>query len=145
MATEKAQSFDNHVRLDPGYHFVILPLVLANLIIAVVMVVRHPDAWHGWILVMSIALVLFAFLMRSYPLKAQDRIIRLEERLRLLALCPEPLRSKVHALTPRQLIALRFAPDEELPSLAQKALDEKLTPKQIKQQIVNWQGDHFRI
>jgi Family of unknown function (DUF6526) len=142
---EKVQTYDNHVRWDPAYHFVILPLVLANLIIAIVMLVRHPGAYYGWILVMSIVLVLYAALMRTYPLKAQDRVIRLEERLRLMALCPEPLRTQVQALTPQQLVALRFAPDDELPGLAKKALTEKLTPKQIKMQIVNWQGDHLRI
>ncbi len=145
MAAEKVQNFKNHTRFDPAFHFVILPLVLINLIVAIVMLVRDRDAEHVWILMIAVVLFLMAGLMRSYPLKAQDRIIRLEERLRLMALCPEPLRTEVHKLSPKQLVALRFAPDDELPGLAKKALAENLTPKQIKAQIVNWQGDHFRI
>jgi hypothetical protein len=142
---EKPQSFANHARLHPIFHFVLVPILLINLIVSIVWLVREPGFASAWDLVMACALLILATLARSNPLKAQDRIIRLEERLRLYALLPESERRHIPDLTEEQLIALRFAADEDLPALAQRAVNEKLTGKQIKQAINNWRPDHFRV
>jgi hypothetical protein len=82
---------------------------------------------------------------RAHSLKAQDRIIRLEERLRMQALLPADLLARTSTLTEAQYIGLRFASDAELPALVKRTLDEKLDQKQIKQAIVNWKPDYFRV
>jgi hypothetical protein len=94
---------------------------------------------------MSIVLFMGFGLTRSYALKAQDRIIRLEEKLRFTALLPADLLARSQALTVRQIIGLRFASDAELPALVKRALDENLTEKQIKQAITSWRPDYLRV
>jgi hypothetical protein len=145
MPDMKVQTYKNHARYDPPFHFFLIPALVFNIVTCVIHAVRHQLPFNIWMAVMSIVLLLMAFLLRTYPLKAQDRVICLEERLRLDRLCGEPLKSRSHELTPRQLIGLRFASDAELPPLAQRALDEHLTAKQIKAAIVQWRGDYCRI
>jgi hypothetical protein len=143
-----SQNFKNHARLHPPFHFVILPVTLLNIIFSIYYTIRHwPEHWalHIWWIVMSIVLFLLAGVSRGAALKAQDRIIRLEERLRLAALLPPSERGKIDQFTTAQLIALRFASDEELPALALRALDQNLDRKTIKQSIVNWRADNERI
>lgn len=142
------QTYKNHHRFDPPWHFVIAPLLLLNIIFAVVAIIRHyPDHAHIfiWWLIMSIVLLFAVGKARSHSLVAQDRIIRLEEKLRFQALLPPDLLARSQALTVRQIIGLRFASDDELPGLVKRALDENLSEKQIKQSINSWRPDYLRI
>ncbi|HTJ30959.1 MAG TPA: DUF6526 family protein [Acidobacteriaceae bacterium] len=148
MAELKEQSFRKHASLDPIYHFGVAPAIILNLIGAIVLVLMslHTHLLTGiWILLLSAVLLLLVVRLRTYPLKVQDRIIRLEERLRMDALLPEALRRRIPELTEDQLIGLRFASDEELPSLVEMALEKKLSRRQIKERIQNWRPDHWRI
>jgi hypothetical protein len=148
MSDLKKQSFASHGAVDPLYHYVGSAALLANLIFAAIVLflsVRTQMVLSLWIVSLSVLLIVLALRSRTYPLKIQDRIIRLEERIRLEGVLPEPLRKRIPELTEDQLIALRFAPDEELPELVTLALEQKLTRKQIKERIQNWRADHFRI
>jgi hypothetical protein len=142
---DKAQTYENHGRLHPFFHFVLVPILFINVILSIVWLVRNPSLTSAWYLVMALALVILATLARTNPMKVQDRVIRLEERLRLYALLPESQRHRIPELTEDQLIGLRFASDDELPALAERALNEKLTRKDIKKAIVNWRADHWRV
>ena len=141
------QTFKNHARFDATYHFIIAPLALANLVLSAYITVRdwpiHSRS-HLWWIVMSIVLVLLTTKVRTYALAVQDRVIRLEERLRYARLLPAEV-AKTNALTLHQIIALRFAPDAELPGLVDRTIAEKLTPKQIKQSIQVWRPDYNRV
>ncbi len=139
------QTYANHGRFHPIFHFVLAPILLINLIVSIVWLVRHPTFASVWYLVMAVALFIMGTLVRVNPMKVQDRVIRLEERLRLYALLPESQRARIPELTEDQLVGLRFAPDEELPALAQRAINEHLTRKDIKKAIVNWRPDHWRV
>lgn len=142
------QNFKNHTRFYPPFHFVLMPILLLNLIFSIYDTLhRYPEnkyLFHWWI-VMSIAFILMAILGRRQSLKAQDRIIRLEERLRLATLLPVSEQGHINEFTTRQLIALRFASDAELPDLARRTLTQNLEPKAIKQAIVNWRADDLRV
>lgn len=142
------QSFKNHTRYDPVFHFCIIPLLLLNLIFSIYITVHTWPAYqhtHLWWIVMAIVFILIAGRARQAALKVQDRVIRLEERLRLAALLPTGELGSIDQLSMRQLIALRFASDGELPALARKTLSEKLEPKAIKESIVNWRADNYRV
>ena len=142
------QNLKNHPRFNPPFHFFILPMLLLNLIFSIYVTIHHwPEhrALFLWWIVMSIVFFLIAGLSRDYALKAQNRIIRLEERLRLQALLPAEDRAHIDELSIKQLIALRFASDAELPALVRKTLTQNLEPKAIKQSIVNWRADNHRV
>lgn len=145
MSETKPQTYANHARLDPWYHFFLAPIALILFIASIVHLVRHPHPWGLVHVVLAFALFMLVFKLRTYPLKVQDRVIRLEERLRLATLLPEPLRARMNELDIRQLIALRFASDAEIPDLVERTVNEKLTQKQIKQSIKNWRADNFRV
>ncbi len=142
---EKEQSFKNHGRIDPWYHIVLGLLLLITLVHSVMLVVHRPDALSWTMLTMILALILTAMKVRSYSLKVQDRVIRLEERLRLMTILPPLLHHKIAELSVSQLIALRFASDKELMALTARTLEEKLEPKAIKAAIVEWRADNFRV
>ncbi len=135
----------NHARFDPLFHFVLAPLSLVAIIVSVILFVQHPRLASGLWVVFAIGFFMVAFKTRTYALKVQDRVIRLEERLRLSMLLPEADRARIAELTESQLIALRFASDAELPRLAMRALNEGLTSKQIKTSIESWRADYFRV
>jgi hypothetical protein len=139
------QSYANHARFDPSFHFFLLPLGLAAIVLSIIVLVRAPGIASALGVVLAIGLVMIAGKTRGYALKVQDRVIRLEERLRLSMLLPEAAKPRIAELTESQLIALRFASDAELPALAMRALNEGLTNKQIKTSIQNWRPDYFRV
>jgi hypothetical protein len=146
MAERLPQTMANHVRFHPPFHFFVLPASAIALILAIVNVVLHYDRLEAWTLVLLGATVMMAGLLtRTNALKAQDRVIRLEERLRLAALLNEPLKSRIGELTEPQLIAIRFCSDAELPGLVDKSLKNNLSSKDIKKSIVNWRADTFRV
>ena len=148
MTQPKPQTFRSHASVDPVYHFAALVILIFLLVIGGIIVVRdlHTELFLSlWIIGLSLLLVLMFLRLRTYPLKVQDRIIRLEERLRLAALLPSALEQRIPELTEDQLVGLRFASDAEIPSLVELALDKGLSRKQIKERIQNWRPDHFRI
>lgn len=145
MSNAAVQNYKNHKRFHPPFHFFIAPVFLLNIGVAVYHAVRHSVWISWWLVVVSIALFAAVGLMRAYALKVQDRVIRLEEQLRLAFLLPENQRAKIGDLTPRQLIGLRFASDVELPALAERAWREKLTLDQIKRAVQQWRPDTFRV
>lgn len=152
MAEHERQTFANHTRFDPLFHFFLIPVFAVAVIFSLIhffVHFEHRSVWgnlHGFLLiVLAVALLTLVFKARLYSLKVQDRIIRLEERLRLMQLLSEPLRSRIPELTEDQLCGLRFASDAEVPKLAERALNEKLTRKQIKQAVQNWRPDYWRV
>jgi hypothetical protein len=145
MNNHAAQSYSHHARQHLPFHFFLIPILITNLIITIVYLIRHPSLLAGWLVILSIALLTLGFLARVNPIKVQDRLIRLEERLRLSALLPEPLRLRIPELTEKQLIALRFASDAETPRLVEETLQSNLRAKDIKKRIENWRPDHFRV
>ena len=145
MANATTQSLANHSRLDPLFHFFLLPLGFVAIILSVIHLIHDPSMASTLLVILAIGFVIIATKTRTYSLKVQDRVIRLEERLRLALLMPEAGRARIGELTESQLIALRFASDDELPGLAMRALNEGLTKKQIKKSIESWRGDYFRV
>ena len=106
---------------------------------------QHLSFRSGWFVVLSFAVVILYLRVRQYPLKVQDRVIRLEERLRLQALAPAEWHAQIYRLSEDQLIALRFASDDEVVALAKQALEENLNRRQIKERIRNWRADDWRV
>ncbi len=145
MSKSEPQSFKNHARFDPPYHFILAIVLVANLIVSIVCVVLHPRFYSAWFVVLSVAALVVGLRLRTYPLKVQDRVIRLEERLRLQALAPSEWHAQIYRLTEDQLIALRFAADDEVVELAKQALEHNLNRKQIKERIRDWRADNWRV
>jgi hypothetical protein len=139
------QSFSNHTKFDPPFHFFLAPLSLIFVIYTIYRLIRIPDLPHAAHLVGALFLLVATFKIRLYSLKVQDRLIRLEETLRLKELMPANLQPRIAELTEDQLIGLRFASDGEVAELARQALDQKLDRKQIKQAVKTWRPDLFRV
>jgi uncharacterized membrane protein YdbT with pleckstrin-like domain len=142
---EKVQNFANHGRLDPPFHFFMVPVALITTIAIIVRAVRAPSLWSIWMVLVAFAGVVAIFKIRLYALRVQDRVIRLEERLRMMTVLPEALRPRIAELTGDQCVGLRFASDEELTALVQRALDEKLSRKDIKKAVTKWRPDYTRV
>lgn len=141
------QNFEHHARIDPIFHRTLVPLLLLTFIGACVNFAKslgdHERLYSAsLILVLSLCLFLTTFLARIFPLKAQDRAIRAEENLRHYVLTGKLLDQR---LTVRQVVALRFASDEEFAALASRAADKSLPPKEIKRAIKNWRADEYRV
>ena len=142
----ETQNFANHTRWHPPFHFFVLPVMLINFIWSVVAFGKAPGWNSGWWIVVSLALLLLTFFVRTNSLKVQDRIIRLEEKLRYQRLLSPAVVQQAGALTPGQIIALRFAGDDELEELVSAIVTARLAkPKDIKQAIKNWRADTFRV
>lgn len=140
------QTFANHTRWHPPFHYFIVPVMLINFIWSIVRFVMAPGWNLGRWAVVSFALLMLTFFVRMNPLKAQDRIIRLEEKLRYQHLLSPALLEQASALTVGQIVALRFAGDDELEELMGAVLAGKLTkPAEIKQAIKHWRADTFRV
>lgn len=149
---EAPQSYANHTRWDPPFHFFILPIFIVALLFTLIHFFAHithgdfRDHFHAFMLILLATALLGAVLKsRLYALKVQDRVIRLEERLRLTQLLAEPVRSRIPEITEGQLCGLRFASDAEIPKLVERALNEKLSRSDIKKSIKNWRPDHWRV
>ncbi len=139
------QNFENHARIVPGFHFVAFGIFAINLIWSSYRVIRFFSAESVISLLLAVAFLLLFFYARIFAMTVQDRVIRLEMQLHLQRLLPAELRPRIGDFTVGQLIALRFAGDEELPGLARKVLDEKLDDrKAIKKMIKNWKPDFLR-
>jgi hypothetical protein len=148
MSKSSPQSLKNHTRYDPPVHFVLGLVLLANLVFSVIHMIHHRhDAYFAgpWFVVLSLAVFIPFIKLRSYPLRVQDRVIRLEERMRLQALAPTEWHSQIYRLSEDQLIGLRFAADDEVVELAKQALEQNLDRKQIKERIKSWRADNWRI
>ena len=140
------QTYANHTRWHAPFHYFAAPVMVTNFVVAVVQLVRNPGLDTGWWVVVSAALVVVAGVARLNPLKAQDRVIRLEESLRYYQVLPEELAERAASLKPSQVVALRFAPDEELEGLVREVLEGRLTkPDEIKRAIKGWRADTMRI
>lgn len=143
---DQEQNFSNHTRWYPAYHFVAGPILLFNAGWAVYRLFGGVSFEAILNLLVAIALVILFFVARIFALKAQDRVIRLEMRLRMRDLLPADLQGRINQFTAAQMVGLRFAGDAELPALARKVLDENITTATpIKKLITNWQGDYHRV
>jgi hypothetical protein len=145
MADGAPQNYSNYKRRDPLFHFFILPVFAVTLLATIYHLVRRPGLHSGWLVLVIVAAMVAIFKLRMYPLKVQDRVIRLEERLRLATLLDASLRPRIAEFTESQLVALRFASDAELPALAARALNEKLPTAEIKKAIQHWRADNWRV
>ncbi len=139
------QTYANHTRFDPPFHFFVVPILLINLINRVILDVRQFTLDRSLGVLVAAALLLLALLMRMYSLRVQDRVIRMEERIRIAAVGSPATLARMDEFSIKQLVALRFAPYAELGPLADRALAEGLEPKQIKQAIVQWRPDTHRV
>lgn len=141
-----SQSFANHTRWHAPFHFFLAPVMIINFIWSIVVFAKNPGFETGRWLIVSLALVVLGALVRTYPLRVQDRLIRLEERIRYQQLLPPSLLQQASALSPSQIVALRFAGDDELAERVGAVVSGKLShPKEIKRAITNWRSDTFRV
>jgi len=145
MAETRVQTFENHGQYRPEYHIVVFFILLANFVWASYQLVEGLTGTAVVSFLMSIALIVMFFSVRTQILTVQDRVIRLEMRQRFRELLTADLASRASSLPLRQIIALRFASDDELPGLVDDVLAGQLTgTKEIKQRVRNWQADHLR-
>ena len=142
------QNYKNHVRFYIPHHFVFYPIMLLLIIVSVRGIWQHPENRAEYILLSALALVItwLSFMTRQhYALTVQNRIVRMEMRWRYHLLTGKRLEELEPQLSFGQIAALRFASDAELPSLTTRAIEEKLSPDAIKQQIVHWVADDMRV
>lgn len=145
MAEHPPQNLKNHRRFHPMFHFFALPVLLLNVLATIWHSWRHPTPWNGWLIVFSIALLMAVLAARAQTLHVQDRLIRLEMRLRLRQVLTGALAGRIMELTYRQLIGLRFASDAELPALVERCLSGDLpNDEAVKKQVKDWQPDWLR-
>jgi hypothetical protein len=142
---DREQSYKSHTRLLPPFHFFVLPVLFFNLLNEVRHVYLSPTRHTAWILIVAAALLTLGVLSRVMTITVQDRVIRLEERLRMRQLLPADLQAHIDTLTHRQLVALRFASDAELADLVREVVAGKLaSQKEIKMRVKSWRPDWLR-
>ena len=142
---EKPQSYQNHVKIVPLFHLFVLPVFGLNVLWTIYRCVRFFSWQSVEEMLVALALAGAAVSLRLMALTVQDRVIRLEMRLRMQSVLPSDMRGRIGEFSAGQLVALRFASDAELPELARKVLDEKLTDRAaIKKMVQNWQADYLR-
>jgi|TARA_B100001750_G_C15206146_1_gene445955 hypothetical protein len=145
MSEKKPQNYKNHAKFIPVFHYIALPLLLINFLAALFRLTQDINFYALNDLGLAVALIIVAVFTRLFALKAQDRVIRLEEQLRIQALLPDALKTDAGRLTMGQIVALRFASDEELAELTQDALDHNTSPNALKQAVKNWRPDYNRV
>jgi hypothetical protein len=142
---ESVQNYRNHARFFPPFHFFVLPVFLINVIVAASLLYQTPSRLGVWQLLVAVALLLAALTARVMALAVQDRVIRLEMRLRMRELLPQDLQVRIPEITREQCVALRFASDAELPGLLRRVFAGELKTKaDIKKHITQWQPDYLR-
>ncbi|HUU36508.1 MAG TPA: DUF6526 family protein [Vicinamibacterales bacterium] len=145
MATS-TQTYKTHAKFVPLYHYVTLPILLGNVLVAAYYAVRAPGLPAIWAVLMSVALFLGALFARVFALAAQDRVIRLEERMRMRELLPADMQARIPEFSRDQLIALRFASDAELPTLAATVLRDNIQKRDdIKKMVATWRADDHQL
>lgn len=146
MTDPTPQTYANHVRRLPRPFLAAGAILGLNVVVATALLVRHPGWLALWQVLLALALFGIGWYSRTNALVVQDRVIRLEERLRLERLLPDDLRARIDELSRDQIVSLRFASDGELAGLTRQVLDEGLTDrKEIKRRIRDWRGDHLRV
>ena len=144
MSDDDVQNYGNHRRWNAPWHFVVVPILLLNAVIAIVLLVRAPSRSTVWAAVMALTLAVGLALLRRMALRVQDRVIRLEERLRLNRLMPGR-HEEIEELSREQLIAIRFASDAEVPHMLDRITGGEIrTQDEIKRAIQHWRADHLR-
>jgi len=143
--SERTQNYQNHAQFIPLYHGVLTTMLFVNVAWATVRVTRSASIESAMTLLLAMALLVTAFYARSFALRVQDRVIRLEMRLRLREILPPDLAARIPDLTIPQLVAMRFASDAEMPDLMRRVLNDGIRdPKAIKQMVRDWQPDFAR-
>jgi Family of unknown function (DUF6526) len=142
---QTGQTFKNHARFFPPFHFFVAPVLLINFFVSAWIAFRNPSGMAIWGVIVALALVMTALTARLMALAVQDRVIRLEMRLRMREVLPPDLQARIGDITREQCVGLRFASDAELPALVRKVLAGELkTSNEIKRQVAQWQGDYLR-
>ncbi len=143
---QQEQNFKNHTRFMPWYHFFVVPILVVNIVVETLRLNKYRTPYHLWLVAVAIALFVLSFTARVMALKAQDRVIRLEERMRLGTLLPESERASIASLTPGQLVAIRFAHDDEVPDLVRGCVAGDLkTAADVKKSVRTWRPDYLRV
>lgn len=147
MSTDRpAQTYATHTRFHPWFHFITIPILAINALITLAVAILHPGLLHWWLFIVSLALISTALLARYYGLRLQDRLIRLEERVRLTALLPPDLRSRINELHTSDLIGIRFCSDEEVADVVRAVLNGEVKGRAaIKARVKNWRPDYHRL
>ena len=145
MAARPAQTYANHRRYFPLYHYVALPILLANMVVAIAHAIQRPTPFNAWLVILSLGLIAGLLASRASTLHVQNRLIALEMRLRLATSLAPELRARIPELQLRHLIGLRFAGDTELPELVERCLRGELqTTDAVKRAVREWRPDYMR-
>ena len=140
------QTYKNHARYRPPFHFFVLPVLLGNVILSIRHLITGPSVASAWQVLLAFALFVGILMGRVHALAAQDRLIRLEQQLRLARILPADMQGTIAQLAPRHFIGLRFAPDAEVPGLIKRVLAGELDQtNDIKKAIQDWQPDYLRV